>query len=170
MAFNWMDWVLLAVVAVSALISLKRGFLREALSLVIWFASIILSLMFYKPLAQLLQPYIESPSLQQLAAIIGLFVTCLVIGGLLSFLLSQLVAVSGLGGTDRLLGMVFGALRGVVVVVVVLMIGKKMLPLDQELWWQQSMLLPHFLRLETWTVSAALYLKDLLVPLFAQLA
>lgn len=170
MAFNWVDWVLLALVAISSLISLKRGFIREALSLVIWFASIILSLMFYKPLAQLLQPYIDSPSLQQIAAIGGLFVICLIIGGLCSFLLSQLVAATGLSGTDRLLGMVFGALRGVVVVVVVLMIGKKILPLEQEVWWQQSMLLPHFLRLETWTVSAALYLKDLLVPLFAQLA
>lgn len=170
MAFNWVDWVLLAVVVVSALISLKRGFLREALSLLIWFAAILLSLMFYKPLAILLQPYIESPSLQQIAAIIGLFVLCLLVGGLLSFLLSQLVALSGLGGTDRLLGMVFGALRGVIVVVVVLMLGKRMLPLEQEVWWQQSQLLPHFLRLETWTVSAALYLKELLVPLFAQLA
>jgi membrane protein required for colicin V production len=163
--FLWLDWLLLLIVVVSALLSLRRGFLREALSLLIWVVSVVLSIMFHEQLASLLEPYLSSPSIRKVAAIILLFTLCLIMGGLLSVLLSQLVQLTGLTGTDRLLGMIFGALRGVVVIVVLLLVGQNILPLRQELWWQQSVLIPHFLLLESWIVSAALYIRDLILPL-----
>lgn len=167
--FSWVDWVLLAIVALSALLSLTRGFLREVLSLAIWIAASVLSIMFHEKLAVLLQPHIGSPSLTKIAAIGLLFVLCLIMGGLISFVLSKLIKVTGLTATDRLLGTVFGALRGVVVIVVILMVGRRMLPLDQEQWWQQSVLIPHFSRLEEWVVQAALALKELVMPFLSGL-
>ena len=166
---NWLDWVLLAIVVVSSLISLKRGFFREALSLVIWVVSVGIAIVFADAMAAFLlphlQPHITSPSLLKVIAIVLLFIMSLIIGGLCSLLLSQLVRLTGLTGTDRLLGTVFGALRGVLVVLVLLMVSQKILPLAQESWWQHSALVPHFLRLESWTVSTATQLRDWLLPL-----
>lgn len=164
--FHWVDWVLLFIVAVSAGISLKRGFFKEAFSLLVIVIAVVISIMFHEQLAILLSPYIDSPSLRKLAGFGGLLIICMVMGGLINMLLSQLIHITGLTGTDRFLGMIFGALRGVVVIVVLLMIGKTMLPLNHEQWWLQSQLIPHFLMLESWIVSAAYYLRDLIVPLF----
>ena len=173
LGFTWLDFVLLAIVIVSSLISLKRGFFREALSLAIWLFSVIAAMVFSEHLAAFLKPYVEgtitSPSLLKVIAIALMFVLCLLVGGLCSLLLSQLIKLTGLTGTDRLLGMVFGALRGVLVILILLIIGQKMLPLSEELWWQDSVLIPHFLRLETWTVSTAFQLRDWLLPLVAEL-
>lgn len=161
----WIDWALAAIVLVSALISLKRGFFREALSLVIWVMAVVISLMFHEQLAVWLQPYVDSPSLRKVCAIAGLFTLCLLLGGLVSFIVAQLIKMTGLTGMDRLLGMIFGALRGVIVVVVLLMVVQQLLPVTQEIWWQHSLLIPHFLRLENWTVSVAFAIRDLIMPL-----
>ena len=164
MALNWADWVLVAIVLISALISLKRGFIKEVLSLVIWLFAIVLSIMFHEQMAVIMQPYIESPSLRKLVALFSLFVLCLVVGGFFNFLLSQLVHWTGLTGTDRLLGMVFGALRGVVLVVLLMMI-RTVLPLDQEQWWQESILIPHFQRMESWVMMQGLAIRDFIMPM-----
>ena len=166
MALNWADWVLVAMVLISSLISLKRGFIREVLSLVIWLFAIVLSVMFHEQLAVLIQPYIESPSLRKLVALFSLFILCLVVGGFFNFLLSQLVHWTGLTGTDRLLGMVFGALRGVVLVVLLMRI-RTVLPLDQEQWWQSSILIPHFERMESWVMMQGFAIRDFIMPMLA---
>ena len=162
----WFDWVVILLVAVSTLISLKRGFFKESLSLLVWVVAFVVAVTLYEITAFYFQPYIESPSLRVAASIVTLFVMTLIAGSLLIFLVSQLVAATGLSGMDRLLGMVFGALRGVILVVVLLMLGQYLLPLQQESWWQQSLLVPHFLRLEGWVVMFASEVRDAIQPLF----
>lgn len=164
-AFQWVDWVITVIVVISTLISLQRGFFREALSLVIWVFAVIVSVVFHEQLAILLQTTIESPSLRKATAIICLFVLCLIVGGLLSLVIKQLIKLTGLTGTDRLLGMIFGCLRGIVIVIILLMIGKNLLPIQDEIWWERSVLLPHVTRLESWTVSMGIHLRDILLPL-----
>jgi membrane protein required for colicin V production len=163
--FQWVDWAVIVIVLVSTLISLKRGFLKEALSLVIWFLAVMITMVFHKQLEVLLQPYIESPSLTKLAAILSLFVVCLFVGGLFNLLMSHLVEFTGLSGTDRLLGMIFGALRGVIVVLLVLMVSKNILPVDEEVWWRESILIPHVVRLESWVEIVAGQVRSLFTPL-----
>jgi len=133
------------------LLSLWRGFIKEALSLVIWVAAFIVSMMFSDSLAFMLSDIITTPSLRHIVAMALLFVATLLVGGLLNFLIGQLVKMSGLSGTDRLLGMVFGIARGVVVVVVILMFLPPILHVDHDPWWQSSMLIPHFQILEGWS-------------------
>ncbi|MGV2837515.1 CvpA family protein, partial [Pseudomonas shirazensis] len=62
MAFTWVDWAIIAVIAVSTLISLTRGFVKEALSLVIWITAGAVAWMFGGSLAQYLESYIQTPS------------------------------------------------------------------------------------------------------------
>lgn len=156
-AFNWLDAVIFAVIAVSALISLVRGFVKEALSLVSWLLAGTVAWMFGGDLAVYLAPYIETPSLRVIAACALLFLGTLVAGGLVNFLVAQLVRATGLSGTDRFLGMFFGAARGVLLVVVA--VGLLSLsPVVQDPWWRESVLVPHFLLVADWSKNLVLEL------------
>ncbi|MFB8829362.1 CvpA family protein [Azotobacter sp. CWF10] len=155
MAFTWVDWAIIAIVAVSSLISLTRGFVKEALSLVTWIIAGVIAWMFGGALSQHLVGYIATPSLQVIAACAILFVATLLVGALVNFLIGELVRVTGLSGTDRVLGMVFGAARGGLLVV--LLVGLLSLaPVQQDPWWQQSVLLPHFLIVADWSKNLIL--------------
>ncbi|WP_297527088.1 CvpA family protein [Thiohalobacter sp.] len=150
------DIVILVIIAISALLSLVRGFMKEALSLVTWIAAFWVSLAFTDRAAALLANWVSLPSARAALAFAGLFVTVLLLGGLVNYLIGQLVRKTGLGGTDRMLGMVFGVVRGAMVVaVLVLLAGLTAVP--QDPWWQDSILLPHFERI-------ALWLRDFLPP------
>ncbi len=156
---NWADWAIVAIVAVSALISIIRGFFREALSLVIWIAALVIAMTFHVRASVWLINLIETPSLRLVAAWVGLFVATLIVGGIINFLISQLVKATGLTGTDRFLGMLFGIARGLVVVLVILILLPQALPVNADPWWQESLLIPWFLKFESWarTVGAAFY-------------
>lgn len=170
MSLMWLDWLLVAIVALSALISLKRGFVKESLSLLIWFAAFVIALVFHHQAALHLEPYIESPSLRKSAAVLLLFISSLLLGSLLLFIIHKLIAVTGLSGLDRLLGVVFGALRGVIVVVLLLMLAQLILPVTEEQWWQRSVLVPHFLLLEDWVRAVSDEIRRLILPLLGLLS
>ncbi len=167
--FTVLDWVIIAIVIVSTLISIKRGFFKEAFSLVTWLAAFAIGFLFADTLATYLVSLSESPSVRKMIAMAILFVMTLIAGGLIRLLVEQLISFTGLSGTDRLLGMVFGALRGLLVVIVVFMLAKKILPIEQESWWQASQLAPQVIKLEVWTVEKAAVLKDRVMPLLQQI-
>lgn len=146
---NWVDYFILGLIGLSLLVSLWRGFVKEALSLITWIAAFLVALNFSDLLADRLTPWIELPSMRAAAAIAGLFIVVLIVGGLINFLIGELVKKTGLSGTDRVLGTVFGVARGVIIVgVLVMLAGLTALP--QDPWWQDSALLPHFERLALW--------------------
>jgi len=154
-SFNWVDALILGIVLISSLISLSRGFVKEALSLVTWVVAGAIAWMFGGSLAHYFQPYIDTPSVRIIAACALLFVVTLLIGALVNFLLTQLIRVTGLTGTDRLLGMVFGAARGLLLIVI--LVGLLSLaPVQQDTWWQQSTLIPHFLLIADWSKNLIL--------------
>ncbi|WP_257281526.1 MULTISPECIES: CvpA family protein [unclassified Endozoicomonas] len=150
MTFTWIDWVIAAIVAVSSLISLKRGFFKEVLSLLTWVVAIFVAWTFNGSVANLLTQYVETPSVRVISASILLFVATLLVGGLINRLFSELVEATGLTGTDRILGMVFGGLRGCLLVVLVVGL-MTFAPLENDEAWQDSVLLPHFLLLADWS-------------------
>ena len=84
---NWADWAIIAVLGFSVLISAVRGFIKEALSLVIWLAAAIIASIFHDELALWLVDLISTPSLRMLTAWITLFIVVLIIGGICSYLL-----------------------------------------------------------------------------------
>ncbi len=158
MSFNWVDALILGVLVISALISLSRGFIKEALSLVTWIVAGIIAWMFGGSLAHHFEPYIDTPSVRVIAACAVLFLATLLIGALVNFLLAQLVRATGLTGTDRFLGMVFGAARGLLLVVVVVGL-LSLAPVQQDTWWKQSTLIPHFLLIADWSKNLVLGLS-----------
>jgi membrane protein required for colicin V production len=148
----WVDYFLLAIIAVSALLSLWRGFVKEALSLASWIVALWVAILFFERLGAWLSRWIDTPSISDVVAFSVLFVCTVVLGGLVNLLAGQLVARTGLTATDRALGMVFGIARGVVIVaVLVLLAGLTSVP--QDPWWSQALLLHHFQDLALWLRS-----------------
>jgi membrane protein required for colicin V production len=147
---NWADWTIVAIIGISCLISLLRGFVTEALSLLAWVLATCVAIAFHERLAWLFARWIDTPSIRFVLAFAALFIVTLIIGSLVARLLRSLVQASGLGGLDRLLGMVFGLARGLLIALALVLLLPLAVPVEQDGWWQQSRLIPHFVVLEGW--------------------
>jgi membrane protein required for colicin V production len=143
-SFNWADWTIVAIIGVSCAFSLLRGFVKEALSLAAWLLATFVAIAFHERLAVVLARWIQTPSLQLILAFAALFVGTLLLGALLNKLLGTLVAASGLGGIDRLLGTVFGLARGLLIVMAIVIWLPMAMPVKSDPWWSESALIPHF--------------------------
>ena len=144
------DWVILGVIVASALVSIMRGFVKEALSLVNLVVAIMVSRMFCLQVSELLVEYVAIPSIRLAIAVVLLFVVSLFVGSLITRLVSQGVKISGLGSTDSFLGMCFGLARGVLVVWIILVALFYLTPMKDDSWWRESALIPHFMGALDW--------------------
>ncbi len=146
------DWILLAIVLISTAIALVRGFIKEVISLVTWLAAFGVALAFSQPAAVLVPEAVDIPSARVAIAFVALFVIVLILGGIINWAISKLVESTGLSGTDRSVGMVFGLLRGVLIVAgLILLAGFTALP--REEWWHASTLIPHFQVVAEWLLA-----------------
>ncbi|MBA6389257.1 CvpA family protein [Colwellia sp. BRX10-3] len=152
----WIDYAILAVIGISALISLVRGFVKEAVSLIVWISAFFVASSFYLNLSTLLTN-ISDQLLRNAASIAILFISTLILGALVNYIIGQLVSKTGLSGTDRVLGVVFGALRGVLIIAAVLFFMDAFTPASSSIWWQNSQLVPEFTLIVEWFFE---YLKQ----------
>ena len=158
----WIDYAILAIVGISGVISLMRGFVREALSLAGWVAAFWIAIAFSGVAAAWLEEFVSVPSQRVVIAFVALFVLVLLLCGIVLRLAGLVVEKTGMSGTDRTLGIVFGVLRGVVIVaLLVLLAGLTRLPEDP--WWSQSLFLPHF---EEFALEIGAYLPADIQPVF----
>jgi membrane protein required for colicin V production len=146
---GWFDIAILVVILISCLISLVRGFVKESLSLATWLVAGFIALRYHTVMAGMLAPYIESPTIGLAAAFATLFILTLIVGAIINYMVSQLVSKTGLSGTDKMLGMVFGAARGVLIVAMVVLFAG-LTPIPSESWWQESIMVEHFMKVAVW--------------------
>ncbi|WP_266167900.1 CvpA family protein [Dyella subtropica] len=146
---NWADYIILTVLGLSVLIGLWRGLISEVLALVIWAAAAWVTWALGPSVSAYYAHSIDLPSARLAAGYGTCFIAVLLAGVLLRFLVSRLIEGTGLSGTDRLLGMVFGFARGVLLVTLgVFLMGFTAFTRDP--WWQQSVLLPQFKGVAAW--------------------
>ena len=144
------DWVIIVVLAVSTLLSLWRGFVREALSLAGWVAAFLVANLFVDQMASLLAGTIDNITGRYVAAYAILFVATLIMATFATYVAGQLVKATGLSVLDRLLGTVFGFARGIIIILVCVFVLRQLVPPPDLLWLDQSALMPHVDMLGQW--------------------
>jgi membrane protein required for colicin V production len=137
------DIIILAVIGLSLLFGGFRGLVKEALALGFWIAAAVLASVFNVRAAGLFAGLISNPAVQRIAAFIVIFVVTVFTGGLISNLISRLTTAAGLGGVDRGLGALFGIVRGVVIVTLVVMLTAQFE--ITRVWYGESRLVPYAL-------------------------
>lgn len=146
----WVDFVIIGLVSIYLITGLMRGFGKEVFSLVFWILGVWVGLNFSREFSRFLEPTIGYPPARIAASFACLFVITLVLGALIGFLLGdEVVNKSGLTFSDRFLGLIFGCIRGLVVVAVMIMLAG-LTPLPEDSWWKESQFIPPFQSLALW--------------------
>lgn len=140
---NWVDYAIVAIVVLSALVGLARGLIREVLSLGVWVAALAVAWLFHREVADLLTTQLSQPSARIAVAFVALVFVTLILGAVLGSLLTTLVDRTGLTGVDRVLGFAFGAARGVVIIAMAVFLAA-LTPLPEDAWWRESNLIGDF--------------------------
>lgn len=139
------DLAVLIIILVSALVSLVRGFVREFVSLATWLVAILVTVFFTSRFATLLpRETIESATARTALSAAVLFIGCMMIGSLVSWLVGKLVEGKRIGLLDRILGVLFGLARGLLIVALLVLAANLVPTIKQETWWRTSLLLPRF--------------------------
>lgn len=149
---QYADYVVFAIIAISILVGSIRGFVKEAFSLAVWAAAFLIAFQYSGALAMQLENHIELPSVRTSLAFAGLFISILLVGGLVTFLVGKLVEKTGLSGTDRLLGGVFGGVRGLALVLAIMLFAG-LTPVPQDPWWQESRTIQSLMPLAEWSAQ-----------------
>ena len=149
---TWPDYAILAIIAISLLVGALRGFIKEVFSLLVWAAAFVVAYRFAGDVAVLMDEHVSLPSARTAIGFIGLFLLVLVIGGLANYLLGKLVESTGLSGTDRLLGGVFGVVRGAAIVIAAILVAG-FTPIPADPWWKESRLIRSFMPLVAWSAT-----------------
>ncbi len=146
MTFNTLDLVILAVISISALFGMFRGFTSSVLSLITWLVAIWLPFKFTPEFSVFLPASVESESARSIISAASLFFGAFIMLSVISWMLRKLLGLTGLGIVDRLLGVGLGVVRGFLIVSLVAMLATYSSSLPREPWWGESELLPVVLK------------------------
>ncbi len=150
------DIVIAVIVVVSAGLGLGRGLIREVLSLIAWVGAILVTIYYADTATAALAQYINEEPMRRMVAIALLFLPTLLILSVISSLLARFLLRHHADSHDQLLGLLFGALRGVVIVAIAVLVGRAT-ALTHEQWWHESTLIP---RVEALIAQVSPYLPD----------
>lgn len=146
---QWVDIGIIAIIGLSVLTGLFRGFVKELVALCVWALAIYLAYHYSGELDPWLQKYIQDKSARTAVGFIIILFGTLLVGGIINAVLSFILKRAGLSGTDRTLGMVFGFVRGVFIVGII-MVAVKLTSLPVEQYSKDSTLYAKFDPLVTW--------------------
>lgn len=137
------DWIIVGVLAVSCVLGLWRGLMREVFSLAGWVTAVVLSMRFAVPLGLELPGDIAWPALRTAIAVLIIVVVCLFTATALGWLVHRFITAAKLSGTDRMLGAIFGLLRGVLIIFAAVYFTSRT-AFAQQPAWRDAVLVPPF--------------------------
>jgi membrane protein required for colicin V production len=139
---NVTDYLVIAAIVVSAIVGAMRGFLREAVALVTWLLALFVAWHFSDLIEPHLGGLLAGSYVKPWAARVIIVLLILLLGAAIGGVLNHFVRLSIFSGMDRLLGFVFGFLRGFLLLGVFVILAQ-LLRLDDEKWWRRSLLIPY---------------------------
>ncbi len=131
------DWILLALLAASMLLGALRGLVYEVLSVMGWIAAFLLAQWFAPTVSEKLPMQGSGETLRFAAAFVLVFIASVFAAGLISSLMKKLISAVGLRPVDRILGAIFGAFRGLILLLA-LSVVVHMTALHESEWWLES--------------------------------
>lgn len=146
---QWVDWGILSIIGLSILTGLFRGFIKELIALCVWALAVWLSYHYADNIFPLLEPYVKDETVRKGLSYLIIVFSVLLVGGIANALLGFMIKQSGLSGTDRSLGMLFGLVRGVFIVAIA-MIAVQMTSLPYKTYAKESKLYAHFEPMVNW--------------------
>ncbi|WP_159713163.1 CvpA family protein [Geminicoccus flavidas] len=156
------DLGVIAIVLVSAVLALARGFVRELMTLLTWGGAVLTAIWLWTPVREIVAGAVAQSLVVDAITAVLVFLVPLIIYKLVASMLVRGVDDSGLSGIDRLLGLVFGVFRGVLVVAAVYLVAVRLVPIeDHPIWVKNAWLLPE-------VQTAALVLDGMLPAEFAE--
>src|SRR6187549_2304414 len=133
MPISWLDVILIVIMLISGFLAMVRGFTREVLSIFSWAVAAVAALYLTPKYSGMLAPYINNPSVAQIAFAAGVFILTLIVVSLITFRISDRVLDSRVGALDRTMGFIFGLARGFLLVAIVFILFSA-LARDQPTW------------------------------------
>src|SRR5438477_4651758 len=118
MPITILDLILLAVILISGLLAMVRGFMREILSIAAWGAAALVTVYSYSKLLPTAKSYFNSDTIASVVVVAGVFIGTLIIVSVITVRISDMILDSRIGALDRTLGFLFGLARGLLIVVV----------------------------------------------------
>ncbi|MFK4824017.1 CvpA family protein [Paenochrobactrum sp. BZR 588] len=134
MPITLLDGILLGITLVSAVLAMVRGFSREVLSVASWAAAAAAAYLFYPKVLPFIQPYVTSDTLAKIAALAAVFLVALIIVSIITMKIADFIIDSRIGALDRTLGFLFGAARGILLMVVAMLFFNWLVSTDQPAW------------------------------------
>ncbi len=148
MSANGLDYAILGIVLASVILGVIRGFVREAISLLTWVVALTLGVVYCEPLSDHFT-IVSLSGVRLLLAFVVLVLSTLIVGGIMGYLVSKLIRATGFSATDRIIGTLFGAARGMVMIaLVIVVVGPS--SMAQKSLWKESQLIPHLSPMAHW--------------------
>lgn len=139
MGVTLLDAILLAIMLISALLAMVRGFSREILSVLSWLAAAAAAFFFYEALTPYMLEYVSTNEIVASVAAAGIvFLVTLIIVSFITLRIADFIIDSRVGALDRVLGFIFGAVRGLLLVVVAMLFFNWLAPANQPEWIAQA--------------------------------
>lgn len=160
-ALTWLDWAVFIVLGASTLLAAIRGLVREVASFAIWICAIALGWQLAPLIVDALPSVIPSDQLRFSVGFVGVIIVVTLVGRLVASALQALIDAAGVRPIDRLMGMLFGLLRGCLIILIVGMLAM-MTAIAQQAFWQQA-------RTRPWIEAGVAMTKPWLPGRFADL-
>ncbi len=141
MALNTADVVILITILISTGIGIYRGFVREVLTVLTWAVAAVIAYMYGKTLGAYIV-FLDSEPVKEALGILGVFILVVSIGYIIKLIVIKAGKLAGVSTIDRVVGALFGILRGCVLVVLVLLVSSD--NITNQDWYKKSVLLPKF--------------------------
>jgi membrane protein required for colicin V production len=151
---NGADWIIVSVIAISCVIGAWRGFMREAISVAAWVLGIWLAWTFASVLEPHLGGLLAQEQVRVWVARLIILVSVVLLGVVVGFFATRFARYSPFGTTDRILGILFGFVRGAIIVGLFAILAR-LVQLNEESWWKRSALLPYAAIIGDWMRSIA---------------